>query len=328
MQYSYFPGCSLERNAEAYHKSIMAIAEPLDLDLVEVDDWNCCGATEYISLDMLAAYALIARNLAQAVRNPGYKDLVAPCSACFLNLSKCDKYMRSSPDLAAKVNEALAAGGLSYQAGSLRIRHFLDVVVNDVGYEAVKAHVTKPLQGLRVVPYYGCLIARPGLRTTTDDPEHPTALDDLLAALGADVVTDFPLKSYCCGGHMTQISEGTAFGMIRHLVKTAHDAQADLMVTLCPMCQLNLDAFQGSMNRYFKSNYYMPVLYFTQLMGLAFGLEAEALGIGAELVDARPALLKIGVEMSEAASAAAPKKPRKDDKALPMPRMPKQEARR
>jgi heterodisulfide reductase subunit B len=311
MKYSYFPGCSLERNAAAYHQSTMAVAGALGIELVEIEDWNCCGATEYLALNRMAAYALIARNLAQAAKNEGLKQMVAPCSACYLNLSKTDHYLGESPALAAKVNLALAEGGLHYTPGSIQTRHPLDVIVNDVGYDAVAARVSKPLYGLRVAPYYGCLIVRPF--RVFDDPEHPTSMDKLLRLLGAEVV-HYPLKAQCCGGHMTQISEATGFDLIRQLVKCADDNGADLIVTLCPMCQLNLDAFQGAMNRHFKTGYYMPVLYFTQMMGLAFGIDAGALGIGAELVDARPALAKIGVE-------PPPKEPEKKrpKEALPMP---------
>ncbi len=321
--YNYFPGCSLERNAEAYHKSSIAAAEVLGMHFREIDDWNCCGATEYISLHMLASYSLIARNLAQAVKSDGARDLVAPCSACYLNLKKTDKYMRGDPVLAGRVNAALAAGGLSYKPGSVHVRHLLDVVMEDVGCAGIKSHVTRPLKGLRVAPYYGCLISRPGLRVDEHNPEYPMILDELLGCLGAHVV-DFPLKTHCCGGHMTQISEGTGFELIRRLVKGAADYQADMIVTVCPMCQLNLDAFQGAMNRYFKTAYSVPVLYFTQMMGLAFGLNAETLGIGAELVDARPALAKIGVEVPPAAPGATEggSKRKRDDKSLPMPKMP------
>lgn len=316
MKYSYYPGCSLEHNAAAYHQSTLAVAKVLGLEFEEVDDWNCCGATEYIALNLMASYALVARNLAQASKAGAPKELVAPCSACYLNLRKCDRYMQDSPGLARKVNTALAAGGLMYQAGSLRIRHLLDVVVNDIDRATLAAKVTRPLQGLRVAPYYGCLIVRPDWGYSLDSTEYPTLMDDLFKALGAEVV-DFPLKTHCCGGHMTQISDATAFELIRRLVKAADDYQADMLVTLCPMCQLNLDAFQDGMNRHFKTNYKMPVLYFTQLMGLAFGLPATALGLGAELVDARPALAKIGVEVPAAAKSVRPPK-----EALPMPRMP------
>jgi heterodisulfide reductase subunit B2 len=325
MKYSYFPGCSLEKNAAAYHISSMAITGPLGIDLQEIDDWNCCGATEYISLNLTASYALIARNLAQATKNPDSKQVVAPCSACYLNLKKCDRYMAESKKLSEKVNQALAAGGLSYKPGTLKVRHLLDVVVNDVGLDEVAAKVTKPLTGLRIAPYYGCMIVRPEFKPNGnfDDPEYPTTLDTLLKVLGAEVI-DFPMKAHCCGGHMTQINEGTGFELIRRLVKGADDYHADMIVTLCPMCQLNLDAFQGSMNNYFKTDYKMPVLYFTQMMGIAFGLEPAALGFGSELVDARPALRKIGMEIPE---PEAPPKKKKDDKSLPMPASSKREVK-
>ena len=318
MKYSYFPGCSLEKNAAAYHESSLAVAKTLGFDLVEIDDWNCCGATEYISLNLIASYALIARNLAQASKFSGSNQVVAPCSACYLNLRKTDSYMAESPDLSKKVNEALAAGALSYLPGSLKIRHLLDVIVNDIGMETIAAMVTKPLKGLRIAPYYGCMIVRPELKSNGnfDDPEYPTTLDVLMKALGAEVV-DFPMKAHCCGGHMTQINDATGYELIRRLVKGADDYHADMIVTLCPMCQLNLDAFQGSMNNHFNTNYKMPVLYFTQMMGIAFGLEPTALGFGSELVDAQPALAKIGMEISEPEAPA--KKSKKDDKSLPMP---------
>ncbi len=322
MKYGYFPGCSLERNAAAYHISSMAVSKVLGMEFVEVEDWNCCGATEYVSLNLTASYALIARNLAQAAKNTETRQLVAPCSACYLNLRKCDSYMGKSPSLAEKVNTALGAGGLAYKAGTLRVRHLLDVMVNDIGCEAIAAKVTKPLKGLRVAPYYGCMIVRPefGDGDAFDNVEQPTTLDELLSALGAEVV-NYPLKAACCGGHMTQISEATGFELIRCLVKGAVDNGADLIAALCPMCQLNLDAFQGPMNRYCKTDYQMPVLYFTQLVGLAFGLKPAALGIGSELVNPRSALAKIGADVPASAPESAPKKPRRDDSSLPMPRM-------
>ncbi len=329
MKYSYFPGCSLERNAASYQTSAMAVSKPLGIEFVEVEDWNCCGASEYVSLNLNASFALIARNLALASKNPDISQMVAPCSLCYLNLRKVDKYMGESPNLGKKINLALAAGGLSYQAGTMHVRHLLDVMVNDVGLEAITAKVTRPLKGLRIAPYYGCLIVRPDLSHNgkpLDNPEYPTILDDLLKALGAEVI-DFPMKAHCCGGHMTQISESTGFELIRRLVKGAVDYKADMVVTLCPMCQLNLDAFQDAMNRHFKTDYVMPILYFTQMMGIAFGMDAASLGIGQELVDARPALAKIGVEVPAAPAEAAPKKPKRDDKSLPMPQMGKKEAK-
>jgi heterodisulfide reductase subunit B len=319
MKYGYYPGCSLERNAIAYHQSAMAVAGLLGIEFVEVEDWNCCGATEYIALNLLPAYALISRNLALAAQqklNGGRNQLVAPCSACFLNLSKADKYMADNARLAGMVNTALEAGGLHYEPGSVYVRHLFEIIVQDVGFDAVAAKVSKPLYNLRLAPYYGCLIVRPGFHGQVDDPEYPTSLDQLMRTLGAKVV-DFPVKTHCCGGHMTQISEETALELIRRLLKNAADYQADAIVTLCPMCQLNLDGYQEQVNKRFGTNYHLPVLYFTQLMGLAFGLPPAVLGFGKEFVDPAPALAKVGAE------PPAPEKKEKPAKeALPLPAMP------
>jgi heterodisulfide reductase subunit B len=210
---------------------------------------------------------------------------------------------------------------MHYEAGGLSVRHLLDIFVNDVGLDAIAEKVVKPLKGLRIAPYYGCLIVRPGFQGVFDDHEQPVALDKLMKVLGANVV-DFPLKANCCGGHMTQISEPVAMDLLNRLLKNAADYEADILVTLCPMCQLNLDAYQGDVNRYFKTKYHIPVLYFTQVMGLAMGMSAQAMGIGKEFVDARPALAKIGVEVPEP-EPAKKKRPSKEE--LPMPRMPEKE---
>lgn len=298
MKYGYYPGCSMERNARAYHTSLMSIAEPLGLELVEVEDWNCCGATEYFSINDIPAYALVGRNLAIASQQNGFEKLVAPCSACFLNLKKTDHNMGEYEEINHKVNTALKAGGLQYQPGSVSIHHILEIIVQDVGLEAIKEKVQKPLYELKVAPYYGCLIPRPSAMDSFDDPEQPTSMDTLLTALGATVVY-FPLKAQCCGGHMTQISEQTALELIRRLLKNADDNGADLISTVCPMCQLNLDAYQNAVNAHYGTKYNIPIIYFTQLIGLAFGIPEKELGFGKEIISAQPALAKITDEAPE-----------------------------
>ncbi len=314
-EYLLYPGCSMESSARAYMESLRAITGPLGLDLKEITDWNCCGATEYIGINLIPAYSLIARNLALAAQQKnGTKTVVAPCSACYLNLAKADHYMAERPTLGDKVNEALSAGGLHYDPGTLTIRHLLDVIINDIGLDTVESKVARPLHGLRVAPYLGCMVPRPDYQHRWSDHEQPTELDDLLKALGAEVIA-FPMKTSCCGGHMTQIGPETAFELIRRLMYEADQYKADLMVTVCPMCQMNLDAYQGEANRFFGTNYKMPIVFFTQLMGLAFGLPAEKLGFGLELVSARTALKQIGVEVP---IMEEPKRGRKDE-SLPMP---------
>ena len=323
MKYLYYPGCSMDSSAKSYQDSFLAIRDVLGMELEEVRDWNCCGATEYFSVSLLPAYALVSRNLALAARQAnGNNTVVATCSLCYLNMAKTDHYLREDKALNEQVNTALGAGGLAYRPGSLQIRHLLDVVYNDVGLEAVRRNVVRPLKGLRLAPYYGCLIPRPDYEQRFSNHEYPTELDKLLQALGAEVV-DFPLKSHCCGGHMTQISAPVAYELIRRLIHSATEYRADILVTLCPMCQLNLDAYQGEMNRHFHTDYHIPVLFFTQLMGLAFGKDPKALGIGREFVDARPALARIGVEVP--AEETPPRKVRRPKEELPMPRMPQEE---
>ena len=167
-----------------------------------------------------------------------------------------------------------------------------------LGWIPLRAKVVRPLTGLRVAPYLGCMVPRPDYEKRWSDHEHPVELDLLLKALGAEVI-DFPLKTHCCGGHMTQIGPDTAFELIRRLISSADAHEADIMATVCPMCQMNLDAYQGEANRHFGTTYKMPIVFFTQLMGVAFGLEPKNLGFGLELTSAKKAMARVGVEVPE-----------------------------
>ncbi|NDJ76162.1 MAG: disulfide reductase [Chloroflexi bacterium] len=313
--YAYYPGCSLQHGNHAYGVSTEAVARQLDIELVEIDDWNCCGATEYMSINRLPAYALIARNLARAANENGEHDLVVPCSACFLNLHKTDKQMKEFPEWSEKINRSLAAGNLQYEPGTIKVRHWLEAITTDFGSDNLKTRVKRPLYGLKLAPYYGCLVARPD--SVFDSTEQPTVMDDMLAALGAEVTTDFSLKTFCCGGHMTQISEETALGMIHQIIHNAVQAGADAIVTLCPMCQLNLDVYQGYANNLFETDYEMPIMFFTQVIGLAMGLSPKELGVGQEFVSMQPAIKKI-----QDVPPPKPKSERRPKQALPMPVMP------
>ncbi|MCR4411068.1 MAG: CoB--CoM heterodisulfide reductase iron-sulfur subunit B family protein [Thermoguttaceae bacterium] len=285
MKYAYYPGCSLEKNSAAYDVSVRAVADVLGIQLVEIDDWNCCGATEFFSQDELVACSVVARNL--ALVEPQLNQVVAPCAACYLNLKKVDQLMVEHPRMNAHINEALAAGGLKYQAGRVRVRHLLDVIVADIGEAAVRDKVVRPLSGLRVAPYYGCQWVRP--MDGVDNPEYPMKMDELFKWLGAEVV-DYPVKAHCCGGHMTQISEPQAFELIRRLLQNAVDYEADLILCMCPMCQLNMDGYQNRVNHFFGLNFNVPIVFFTQMLGVAFGLDFSKLGFGKELVAAKPVI--------------------------------------
>jgi len=285
--YTYFPGCSSsEGGAKAYGWSTRAVSKVLDIELVDLDDWNCCGSTPYSSVEELASFCLSARNLALAEKRG--LDLVTPCSSCYVILNKTNSHLKQYPHLKAQVDEALAAGGLKYN-GTVRVRHLLDVLVNDIGYEAIAAKVKRHLDGLKVAPYYGCQVVRP--RFGFDHPEFPNSLDKLLVSLGGEAVP-FPLKTRCCGGSLIIPEEALALDLIGKILNSALSNGAECLITVCPLCQTNLDAYQSRVNQRFKTRFNLPVLFFTQLMGFAFGLSEEDLGLKTSIVPVERVLAK------------------------------------
>lgn len=285
--YSYFPGCSSsDGGAKAYGQSAQAVSKALDIELIELEDWNCCGSTPYSSIDDLVSLSIAARNLALAEKTG--LDLVTPCSACYVILSKANSCLKEHPNVKAEVDEALAAGGLEYR-GAVNIRHLFEVMVKDIGYDEIESKVKRKLDGLKVAPYYGCQIVRPG--PGFDDPEFPQSLDRLIETLGAEA-TPFPLKSHCCGGSLIISEEDIALGLIRKLLDSAVSNGAECIITVCPLCQTNLDVYQGKINRKFKTHYQIPVLFFTQLLGLALGFSSKELGIDRGMVSAKKLLSK------------------------------------
>ena len=277
--YTYFPGCSAaEGGAKAYNWSARAVSKVLDVDLAELEDWNCCGSTPSGSVDELGAYCMAARDLALAEKKG--LDMVTPCSACHVIFNRTNTYLNGYPQFKAKVNEALSAGGLVYK-GTVKVRHMLDILTTDVGYDAIKLKVKKPLSGLKIAPYYGCQVVRP--KFGFDHPEYPQSLDKLIVSLGAEPVP-FPLKTRCCGGSLIISEEDVALGLMHKLLDSAASHGAGCLVTVCPLCQTNLDAYQSRVNKKFKTDYKLPVLFFTQLMGVAFGLEEKDLGLKTSIV--------------------------------------------
>ena len=279
MRYLYYPGCSPKTSNKAYDLSARAVGQALGCELVELEDWNCCGATAYMSVRELSAFVIASRNLALAEQQGG-GDLVTVCSACLTVLNKANRYMAENPDLRRTVTEALAVVGLEYHNG-IRARHFLDVLVNDVGLEAIAGKAVNRLDGLRVAPYYGCQVSRP--HGTFDDREFPMTMDRLFSRLGAEVVP-FPLKARCCGGMLMSTNEEIALRLVRDLLACAVEHGAQVMATACPLCHINLEAYQDKVNARFGTRYALPIVYFTQLVGVALGLSKKDLGLGMELV--------------------------------------------
>lgn len=280
MRYQYFPGCSLKSSGRGYEESLLAVFRTLEIPLKELDDWNCCGATAYMSVDEVQAFAMAARNLALAERESGTPggfpaEILAPCAACHLVLLKTQRYLEEHQDLNDKVTAGLRAIGMSYE-GRVRVRHTLDILVNDLGVEQIAKRVTRPLKGMKVACYYGCQVLRPFV--TFDRIHNPTTMDRLVKALGATPV-DWPLKTRCCGGSLMGTIPETGLRLNRILLREAKRHGADTMITVCPLCQFNLECYQGEIGRKFGESVALPVIYLTQLMGMAFGLDDRELGL-------------------------------------------------
>jgi heterodisulfide reductase subunit B2 len=276
MMYSYMPGCSLLSTAKGYDSSGRAVVKALGSELVELEDWSCCGANAIESVSYLLSVSLPARNLALA--ETAGLELVTSCSSCFLNLFKVNHRLQREPELKGKLDEILGAAGLHY-SGKTRVRHLLDVIANDIGVEAVANRVEKKLSGLKVVPYYGCQTVRP--YGEYDGPYLPTSMDRLIEAVGAEA---FPYlwKTRCCGGVLMTTETEIGEKLVAELLSAAQGA--DCIVTVCPMCQMNLDAYQGKISSRLGIKIRIPVLFLTQLLGLAFGLPSEVLQLDQNVV--------------------------------------------
>src|SRR5512133_2353544 len=273
MKLSYFPGCSLKGLGRAYEESLLPVMRHLGVELEELDDWNCCGATAYMAIDEAKACVLAARNLALAEKS-GNRQVLAPCAACYLVLNKTRHYFHDYPQMKETMDRALAAVDLKY-SGDTPVRHPLDVLLNDVGLEAIRQKVKVPLRGLKVACYYGCQIVRP--YATFDDQYNPTSMDRLMEALGASVVR-YPLKTKCCGGSLTGTVPEAGIRMVYILHHEAQKRGADCLATVCPLCQFNLDGYPSHVRSEY-GDVMVPAVYFTQLMGLAFGLPEKELGL-------------------------------------------------
>jgi heterodisulfide reductase subunit B len=272
MKYAYFPGCSQGSTAEEYNRSLLAVAKRLEImELVEIPDWNCCGATPAAAIvHPTLPHSLAARNLSIA-RGMGMDSVVAPCAACYKNLRKASIDLRQNEELRAQLRGTLKNRSLSDVP---KVRHPLDVVVNDVGLDNIP--VTKPLQGLKVACYYGCLLTRPA--GGFDDIEYPTSMDRLMETLGAEAV-DFAYKTKCCGGGIYMFHEQVSFSMSADVLAHAKAAGANAVAVGCPFCQLLLDLYQDKLGQIRNTTFDLPILFFTQLMGLAMGLDRAELGL-------------------------------------------------
>jgi len=277
MKASFFPGCSLEGTAREYGESIEAVCTTLEIELEELSNWSCCGSSCAHCTDEFLSVALPARNLFLAER--AHQDLVTPCAACFSRLKAAEKALTGE----SKIDVSIPF------KGEINILHLLDFFSQEEVRERIKQHIKKPLVNLKVVSYYGCLIVRPPRITDADHWEDPQALDTLISLLGGESIF-WPYKTECCGGSLVLTNVDIIRRLIGRLLDMAKEAEADCIVTACPLCQTNLDTRQGEVGSAAGIRYGLPIFYFTELMGLAFGHKAVGKWFRRHLVDPRPLL--------------------------------------
>ena len=282
---AYYPGCSLESTATEYDHTFHAVCEALDLELVELPGWVCCGSSPAHTTDpLLAAYYAIV-NLS-IVERMGLDQMVAPCLGCYQRFRASAHEMARSPELSAKVAEKI---GYEYQ-GTVETLHAVDVLLERAGIDAIHDRVRKPLEGLKVASYYGCATTRPPMYTGSEEPENPTCMEEIVRVLGAEPV-DWSFKTECCGGSLGLSQTSLALELSAHVIEDARACGADVIINACPLCQVNVESRQVQMNLGFE----MPVLYITQLMALAFGLGENKAELRKNMIDPRPVLKERGI---------------------------------
>ncbi|MBW1972287.1 MAG: CoB--CoM heterodisulfide reductase iron-sulfur subunit B family protein [Deltaproteobacteria bacterium] len=293
LSFAYYPGCSLESSAKEYDVSTRKVADILKVELIEIPDWSCCGASPAHTVDHLFASAVAARNLA-IVEEMGRDTLVTPCPECLSAFKKAIYNMSKDDGFKKKVNSLLDKPfNLNVEAKS-----FLQILYEDVGKENISKKVIKPLIGVNIVPYYGCLLTRPPDVAQFDDPENPISMDTILETIGANVPY-FSYKLECCGAAYGVTKRRIVTKLSGDILKTAIESGADAVAVACPLCQQNLDLRQDQINRDQGFDFHIPILYITQLMGLSFGLSASELMIDKHNVKSDHFLEKIEKGLKE-----------------------------
>lgn len=289
MKVSYYPGCSLEVTARPYNLSCRQVCSALEVELAEVPEWLCCGSSAGLKMDRLLSLSLAAKNLA-LIEKQELAEVLVPCPFCYRRLLSAQDEIGHDRKTGETVRDIIETPLEAH----LSIRNILEFFRNTVGLEALKTKTVKPLKGLKVIPYYGCYLVKPRQVIHFDDPENPTSLDDILRALGAEVL-EWDFKTECCGASLSLSKTEKVLELSGRLLKEAVWKEADAVVVACQLCQSNLDMRQGEIWKAAKQNHHLPILYITQLMGLALGLSPQDLGLNHHLVDPWPILKERGL---------------------------------
>jgi len=290
MKLLYFPGCTLKTSAKNLEKSAFAIMKALGHELVEMDDWTCCGVVSSLSDDDLMRHLAPLRNLIH-VEDQGENKVVVLCDMCCNTLKQTNLRVKENPDDLETLN--LFMDRENDYKGTVKVQHFLEFLRDDIGFDVLKKMVKKPLKDVRIMPYYGCMLLRPR-EVAIDDAEEPTILSDLLSALGAEVV-DNPFKIECCGSYHTIQEKELVSRRAHRITSYAIERGADAMVLSCPLCRFNLDVRGKEAEKMFDGYKQIPVYYYTQLIAVALGLDPSVCGFDQHAVDPTLLLKKKGV---------------------------------
>ncbi len=285
--YSFYPGCSSQKGASSSNQftSTRTICEELDIQLNEIPDWNCCGASiGYAGGGELPRLVLSGRNIALSEQAHPQQDIVATCAACWLATKEAQERLEHDPQLLAEANQALAEAGLKLK-NDKKIRHMVEVLIEDIGYDAIAAKVKKPLEGLKIAGYVGCQTNRP-FGIAGESFENPVYLDKLTETLGAEAVKNYDKKVSCCGGALMFSEPEKSQALVKDIIAAAYDGGANMIVTPCPVCQMNVEAYQEQINADHGTKFNIPVVYYSSLMSVAFGRNAKDSALDGQIIRA------------------------------------------
>lgn len=289
MKVSYFPGCTLNTTGKGFDNAVRASAAAVGLELVELAEWNCCGATFPLIVDNMLELAAPAHVLVSAQDEGTSETLTTACTTCYNVLKRTDRFMRDHEEERERIEAFIEAEF----KGQVEVKDILHVLRDDIGFETIAERVQRPLEGLKVAAYYGCMVLRPPDEVAYDDPDNPTSLGDLMTALGATAI-DFSHKNECCGAYLAVSAPDVTREMVYTILRSAQAAGADAIATNCPLCQFNLDKQQAEIRKTYAGYEPIPIFYFSQLMGLALGLDASDYGWERHYIDALPLLKERG----------------------------------
>jgi len=283
--YSFYPGCSSQKGASSsnYLVSVQTMCQELDIQLNEIPDWNCCSASiGYSGGGELPRLALSARNIALSGQHHPGQEIVATCAACWLSTREAQERLHENQGLLAECNTALAEAGLALK-NEIPIKHMAEVLVETIGYEAIQAKVKKPLEGLKIAGYVGCQTNRP-FGISGESFENPKYLDKLVDSLGAESIPGYEKKVQCCGGALAFSEPEKSQAMIKGIIEAAYDHGADMIVTPCPVCQMNVEVYQDQINATHNTQFKMPVVYYSTLMAVAFGRSGKDAALNGQVI--------------------------------------------